>query len=131
MLKCSSERWVCAPHSLSAGTSTTPRLSVSFLVSAIDLSRASLFGGDRRNDSAAGARQEGVLRTRLQHHVGAPPRLIVEQAPLVAGADMVLGDQDIAGSHDERLVVAGGEFERSRQCDHVLRLRGIVPIERR
>src|SRR6516164_6922978 len=29
MLKCSSERWVCAPHNLSAGTSTTPRLSVS------------------------------------------------------------------------------------------------------
>src|SRR5271155_2723736 len=29
MLKCSSERWVCAPQSLSAGTSTTPRLSVS------------------------------------------------------------------------------------------------------
>src|SRR5262249_26370413 len=33
MLKCSSERWVCAPQSLSAGTSTTPRLSVSFLIS--------------------------------------------------------------------------------------------------
>src|SRR5262252_2667075 len=35
MLKCSSERWVCAPHSLSAGTSTTPRLSLSFRVSAM------------------------------------------------------------------------------------------------
>src|SRR5215469_8625935 len=33
MLKCSSERWVCAPQSLSAGTSTTPRLSVSLLMS--------------------------------------------------------------------------------------------------
>src|ERR1700678_1641633 len=40
MLKCSSERWVWAPHSLSAGTSTTPRLSVSFLISAMDLSLA-------------------------------------------------------------------------------------------
>ena len=29
MLKCSSERCVCAPHSLSLGTSTLPRLSVS------------------------------------------------------------------------------------------------------
>src|SRR3984957_127713 len=29
MLKCSSERCVCAPQSLSAGTSTTPMLSVS------------------------------------------------------------------------------------------------------
>src|SRR5262249_46978175 len=35
MLKCLSERWVCAPHSLSAGTSTTPRLSLSFRVSAM------------------------------------------------------------------------------------------------
>src|SRR3984957_5762524 len=35
MLKCSSERWVCAPQSLSAGTSTTPRLSVSFLMLAM------------------------------------------------------------------------------------------------
>src|ERR1700746_4145761 len=29
MLKCSSERWVCAPQSLSLGTPTSPRLSVS------------------------------------------------------------------------------------------------------
>src|SRR6516165_4301416 len=35
MLKCSSERCVCAPHSLSAGTSTTPRLSVSLRTSVI------------------------------------------------------------------------------------------------
>ena len=35
MLKCSSERWVCAPHSLSAGTSTSPRLSVSLLMAII------------------------------------------------------------------------------------------------
>src|SRR5215469_4275084 len=33
MLKCSSERCVCAPHNLSAGTSTTPRLSVSLRTS--------------------------------------------------------------------------------------------------
>src|SRR5271170_7083593 len=35
MLKCSSERCVCAPHSLSAGTSTTPMLSVSLRTSVI------------------------------------------------------------------------------------------------
>src|SRR2546423_5396344 len=35
MLKCSSERCVCAPHSLSAGTSTTPILSVSLRTSVI------------------------------------------------------------------------------------------------
>src|SRR6266436_3772792 len=35
MLKCSSERCVCAPQSLSAGTFTSPRLSLSFRISAI------------------------------------------------------------------------------------------------
>src|ERR1700688_2938029 len=45
MLKCSSERWVWAPQSLSAGTSTTPRLSVSFLVSVMGLSFSCEGGG--------------------------------------------------------------------------------------
>src|SRR5215471_9586536 len=35
MLKCSSERCVCAPQSLSAGTATSPRLSVSVRTSAM------------------------------------------------------------------------------------------------
>src|SRR5260370_24376085 len=35
MLKCLSERCVCAPQSLSAGTFTSPRLSVSLRISAI------------------------------------------------------------------------------------------------
>jgi hypothetical protein len=38
MLKCLSEHCVCAPHSLSAGTSTTPRQSVSFSCPPFDLS---------------------------------------------------------------------------------------------
>src|SRR5262245_45932072 len=32
LLQCSDERWVLAPKSLSAGTSTLPRLSVSLLI---------------------------------------------------------------------------------------------------
>src|SRR5271156_5060003 len=35
MVKCSSERWVCAPHSLSAGTGTSPRESCSILISVL------------------------------------------------------------------------------------------------
>src|SRR6266545_6560290 len=79
---------------------------------------------------AAGLRHEGVLGARLEHHVGAPPRLIVDQAPFVAGADMVFGEQHIARSDDECLTVAGGEFKGSRQRNDVLRLRIIVPVER-
>jgi hypothetical protein len=73
----------------------------------------------------AGLRHEGILGARLEHHVGAPPRLIVDQAPFVAGAEMVFGEQDIAGPDDERLAAAGREFERSRQRNDVLRLRSL------
>src|SRR5690349_18080592 len=38
MLKCSSERWVWAPQSLSPATSTVPRLSVSLLTSVMSVS---------------------------------------------------------------------------------------------
>jgi hypothetical protein len=38
MLECSIERWVWAPHNLLAGTSTSPRLSVSLRMSVILLS---------------------------------------------------------------------------------------------
>src|ERR1700728_4677112 len=48
----------------------------------------------------------------------------------MARADIVLGEQYIAGSHHECLAVAGGEFKRSRQRNHVLRLWTIVPIGR-
>ena len=40
---------------------------------------------------------EGILGARLEHHVCAPPWLIVDQPPFVALADMVLGQKDIAG----------------------------------
>ena len=36
-----------------------------------------------------------ILRTRLEHHVCAPPRLIVDQAPFVALADVVNSHKDI------------------------------------
>src|SRR5215469_1248251 len=65
MLKCSSERCVCAPHSLSAATSTTPRLSVScrVLVIAVLLGLALLSIGMSsariEYQSGAGAAQSG------------------------------------------------------------------------
>src|SRR6516164_7402784 len=55
MLKCSSERWVCAPQSLSAGTSTTPRLSVSFLISVMGTLLRSTTGFFQRDHSIASA----------------------------------------------------------------------------
>jgi NAD(P)-dependent dehydrogenase (short-subunit alcohol dehydrogenase family) len=72
--------------------------------------------------SAASLRHEGIFGARLQYHIRAPPRLIVYQTPFVAGADIVLGEQHIAGSHHECLAVAGSEFKRSRQRNHVLQL---------
>src|SRR5262245_788104 len=80
--------------------------------------------------SAAALGHEGILGARLEHHVGAPPRLVVDQAPFVALADVVHGDQHIARSEYERIPVRGGELERARQRDHELRLGVRVPIIR-
>src|SRR6516162_4232038 len=78
--------------------------------------------------SAPALGHEGILGAGLEHDVGAPPRLIVDQTPFMALSDMVHGDQHIARSEYERLPVRGGELERSRQRDHELRLRVGVPI---
>src|SRR5262249_4512037 len=43
--------------------------------------------------------------------VGASPGLVVDEAPFVAGAGGVHGDEDIAGFERECLAVAGREFE--------------------
>ena len=48
----------------------------------------------------------------------------------MAGADIVLGEQYVAGPHHEGLAVAGGEFKRSGQRNHVLQLWANVPIVR-
>src|SRR6516225_3003217 len=71
-----------------------------------------------------------ILRTWLEHHICAPPRLIVDQAPFVALADVVNGHKDITGPQHECLAIGGSEFERSRQRNHVLRLRVRMPIIR-
>ena len=42
-------------------------------------------------------RHEAILGARLQHHVGASPWLIVDQAPFMSGADVVFSEQHIAG----------------------------------
>src|SRR5262249_59502244 len=67
-----------------------------------------------------GLGHEGILGAGLEHHVGTPPRLIVDQAPFVAFADVVYCHQYIAGPQYERLAVGGGELERPRQRDHEL-----------
>src|SRR5262249_28917331 len=74
---------------------------------------------------------KGVLAARLKHHVCPPPRLIVDQAPFVALADMVDGDQHVSGTQHESLTVGSREFECPRERNHKLRLRVRVPIVRR
>src|SRR6266567_8219972 len=80
--------------------------------------------------SISGLGHEGILGTRLEHHICTPPRLIVDQAPFMAFADMVHSDQHIARSEYERLPVGGSEFKRPRQRDHELRFRIRMPIIR-
>src|SRR5262245_3324260 len=61
--------------------------------------------------STRGVGYKGVLAARLKHHVCPPPRLIVDQAPFVALADMVDGDQHVSGTQHESLTVGSREFE--------------------
>src|SRR6202007_1889344 len=79
MLKCSSERWVCAPHSLSAGTSTTPRLSVSCRVPDIAASsfnaRSHLVAIGRRRCKDRSVR----LHVRLGDEVGPLSRIACDE----------------------------------------------------
>src|SRR5579863_8084676 len=67
ILKCSSERCVCAPQSLSAGTSTSPRLSVSLRVSVI----LSLLSADSARPAVYELRSlDGIEETSLEFHLG-------------------------------------------------------------
>src|SRR5437764_8368974 len=77
MLKCSSERWVCAPHSLSAGTLTSPRLSVSLRTSAT--AHLSL---DLRDTTEGGRAKKAFNPTSV--HPRAPPPL----PPLPLGGEV-------------------------------------------
>src|SRR5437899_10706677 len=63
-------------------------------------------------------------------YVDAPPGLVIDQPPAMAGAGRVRGQQDIARVQDERLAVARREFERARKRYHVLGMRRGVPAER-
>jgi hypothetical protein len=62
----------------------------------------------RSRDSILRFRYERVLRSWLQHHIGATPRLIVYQMPLVILADMIHGEEDIAGLQHNGLAVRVG-----------------------
>src|SRR5260370_36730272 len=64
MLKCSRERWVCAPHSLSAGTSTSPRLSVSLRKSVIFQLPEPRLAKDRRAGRPQSPRRNRDLQQR-------------------------------------------------------------------
>src|SRR5258708_17136320 len=85
MLKCSSDRWVCAPHSLSAGTFTSPRLSVSLRTSAT--AHLTLICGTLCSSSSpplGGEEHERLLvrRPGAQRLDGSVTFLVVETPPL-------------------------------------------------
>src|SRR5438128_1993195 len=61
MLKCSSERWVWAPHNLSAGTATSPRLSVSLRTSVMGCLDEGVGGDANKRDRGAEGRYAGVM----------------------------------------------------------------------
>ena len=61
--------------------------------------------------------------------VGASPGLVVDEAPFMAGTGGVHGDKDVTGGERKSFAVAGREFERTGERDHILSVRGVVPVE--
>src|SRR6266851_4622361 len=129
MLKCSSERWVCAPHSLSSGTSTTPRLSVSLRISVMVSLRSWRLGAlsEREDVSAHSAVEEldlqGSVRDRLRlpdelvqaRFLNAPPSVGVNVNPMIgAGRSAIELDAEadraaLEGRRQNEVKIAGVE----------------------
>src|ERR1700723_3480202 len=120
MLKCSSERCVCAPQSLSAGTGTSPRESFSMRMSSEFMTSA----------SACTIGAEVDLAAFFERHVKPLPRLVINKPPSVAGTGGVGSHQNLARTDDETLPSVRHKLQYSRQSNHVLRCRRIMPIER-
>src|SRR5216683_1851212 len=122
MLKCSSDRCVCAPHSLSAGTFTSPRLSVSLRMSVTahltlicgDITpsssgpRASSGRSKLRPEEARGPEEHDgpssvVRRSGAQRLDGSVTFLVVETPPLAGfGRLRLLARHRRAGSGAEQ-----------------------------
>src|SRR5215471_6639206 len=84
MLKCSSDRCVCAPHSLSAGTSTTPRLSVSFRMLLIAIAPSIVLVTTRFERRTCSPLLGEIEAQRGVHHEIAPCGRSSYSAPKVA-----------------------------------------------
>src|ERR1700678_261076 len=114
MLKCSRERSVCAPQSLSAGTRTSPRESISIRYSVSAMKKppdAPQQATPRRQfrDAARGveliflfrAGLKADFRTGFERNVDALPRSVINQPPLVAGPGGVHCDEALPGMPGE------------------------------
>src|SRR5258708_33332895 len=115
MLKCSSDRWVCAPHSLSAGTFTSPRLSVSLRTSAT--AHLTLICGTLCSSSSpplGGEEHERLLvrRPGTQRFYGSVTFLVVETPPLAG-----FGRLRLLARHRR---VGGGTPQRPQVADDLL-----------
>ena len=56
---------------------------------------------------------EGCRDAGRQNHIGAAPGLVVHEPPAMPGAGGILGQQNVAGTDDEGLVLGGLELKRT------------------
>src|ERR1700756_1169989 len=107
MLKCSSDRWVCEPHSLSAGTSTLPMLSDSTrILVAINSPLALMF-------------DSWIVARFLQGPAGYKPR---REHHDVAGN--MRGEQAVQREKADDVRAAGHDAQHKRQPLHRKRIVG-------
>src|SRR5262249_10232260 len=60
--------------------------------------------------------------------IGPAPGLVADQLPAMAGACIVLRQQDVAGTDGEALAAAGLELQRAAEGDHEARHGILVPF---
>src|ERR1700733_2265166 len=104
MLKCSSERCVCAPQSLFAGTGTSPRESFSMRMSSGFMTYA----------SGRTIRSEVDPSAFFERHVKPLPRLVINKQPFVARTGSVGSHQNLAWMNDETLASVRHKLQHAR-----------------
>jgi hypothetical protein len=72
---------------------------------------------------------EGQFGASLEDDVCAPPGIVSDQPPAMAGAGIVFGEQDIAWANGEALTASNLEFQHAAKGDDETGNRVLVPLE--
>ena len=73
---------------------------------------------------------KGNVAPGWKHDIGAPPWVVADQLPAMAGTRVIFGEQNVAGADDEGSSRACLEFQRTAEGDDETRNRILMPFKR-